>query len=154
MVDSLTLVAAQAIAKIALDKFVEGGAGELGKKLTEKITALVQKLGQLVWHRAIKGKPEAEKVLAGAEQQVSDEVQKLTNYLNGVWQRDPDLAKEVQQLVQEIHQEITICQEQGGEVWNVYGGKAEKNEFIDNKAPIIKDNTGTISITYGTPPQA
>ena len=29
--DMITLVAAQAIVKIALDKFVEGGAGELGK---------------------------------------------------------------------------------------------------------------------------
>ncbi len=154
MVDALTLAAAQAIAKIALDKFVEGGAGELGKKMTEKITTLVQKLGHLVWQRAIKGKPEEAKVLTAAEQQTPDDMKNLTQYLFGVWQRDPNLAKEVQQLVQEIHQEITIGQQQGGEVWNVYGGKAEKNEFTDNKAPIVKDNTGTINISYGTPPQS
>jgi hypothetical protein len=118
------------------------------------MTELIQKLGQLVWQRAIKGKPEAEKVLTAVEQQTPGEVQKLTNYLHGAWQRDPELAKQVQELVQEIHQEITIGQQQGGEVWNVYGGKAEKNEFTDNKAPIVKDNTGTINITYGTPPQA
>ncbi len=151
---AITLAAAQAIAKIALDKFIEGGAGEFGKTLTVKMTELIQKLGQLVWQRAIKGKPEAEKVLTAVEQQTPGEVQKLTNYLHGAWQRDPELAKQVQELVQEIHQEITIGQQQGGEVWNVYGGKAEKNEFTDNKAPIVKDNTGTINITYGTPPQA
>ena len=33
------------------------------------------------------------------------------------------------------------------ELWNVIG-KAEKNEFNDNKAPIIKDNAGTVNINY------
>jgi hypothetical protein len=41
MMEIITLAAAQAIAKIALDKFVEGGAGELGKKLTEPVAEKV-----------------------------------------------------------------------------------------------------------------
>ena len=34
------------------------------------------------------------------------------------------------------------------ESWNVTG-KAEQNLFIDNKAPIVKDNSGTVNINYG-----
>jgi tetratricopeptide (TPR) repeat protein len=34
------------------------------------------------------------------------------------------------------------------ESWNVTG-KAEQNLFIDNKAPIVKDNFGTVNINYG-----
>jgi hypothetical protein len=68
MMELITLAAANAIAKVAFDKFVEGGAGELGKKTTEGITKLIQKLGETVWQKAIKGKPQAEKVLTGAAQ--------------------------------------------------------------------------------------
>jgi hypothetical protein len=34
------------------------------------------------------------------------------------------------------------------ESWNVTG-KAEQNLFTDNKAPIVKDNSGTVNINYG-----
>ena len=37
---------------------------------------------------------------------------------------------------------------QDSESWNVTG-KAERNLFIDNKAPIVKDNFGTVTINYG-----
>ena len=37
---------------------------------------------------------------------------------------------------------------QASESWNVTG-KAEQNLFIDNKAPIVKDNSGTVNINYG-----
>jgi hypothetical protein len=83
MIELITLAAAQAIAKVAFDKFVEGSTGELGKKTTEGVTKLIQKLGETVWQKAIKGKPQAEKVLAGAAQDSPEDVQKLKNYLNG-----------------------------------------------------------------------
>jgi hypothetical protein len=38
MIESISTAAAMTIAKIAFDKFIEGGAGELGKKVTEGIT--------------------------------------------------------------------------------------------------------------------
>ncbi|MCU0570824.1 MAG: hypothetical protein MUF49_30175 [Oculatellaceae cyanobacterium Prado106] len=44
MLELLTLEVAKTIAKIALDKFVEGGAGELGRKLTEATTDKVMQL--------------------------------------------------------------------------------------------------------------
>jgi len=47
-VNLITLAAAQAIAKIALDKFVESGAGELGKTMTAAIAQKVERLGNEV----------------------------------------------------------------------------------------------------------
>jgi hypothetical protein len=32
------------------------------------------------------------------------------------------------------------------EQWTVTDGNAQKNEFTDNKAPIVKDNQGTVNI--------
>ena len=51
MIESISTAAAMTIAKIAFDKFIEGGAGELGKKVTEGITQKVQQLAQAVWPR-------------------------------------------------------------------------------------------------------
>ena len=36
MIESISTAAAMTIAKIAFDKFIEGGAGELGRKVTEE----------------------------------------------------------------------------------------------------------------------
>ncbi len=49
--DVLTWAAAQAIATIALNKFVESGAGELGKQLTSALSEKVMALGTVVWNR-------------------------------------------------------------------------------------------------------
>lgn len=46
--DVLTWAAAQAIATIALNKFVESGAGELGKQLTAALSEKVMTLGTVV----------------------------------------------------------------------------------------------------------
>jgi hypothetical protein len=66
--------------------------------------------------------------------------------------QDEAFAQAVQSLAQQIQQDIGIQQGAEGEVWNVIG-KAEKNVFTDNKAPIIKDSSGTVTINYGMPPQ-
>lgn len=83
MIEPISTAAAMAIAKIALDKFIEGGAGELGKNLTVGISQKVQKLGTLVWER-IKGNAKAVEVLEAAEDK-PEEMQKLNNYLHKLW---------------------------------------------------------------------
>jgi hypothetical protein len=65
---------------------------------------------------------------------------------------DSAFADEVRSLAQTIQQSIQIADMSGGEVWNVVG-KAEKNVYTDNKAPIMPDNSGTINITYNTTSQ-
>ncbi|UZQ53798.1 hypothetical protein OOK60_15060 [Trichothermofontia sichuanensis B231] len=67
--DVLTWAAAQAIATIALnkfvEKFVESDAGELGKQLTAALSEKVMTLGTVVWDR-IRGNVQAVAVLEEA----------------------------------------------------------------------------------------
>lgn len=149
----ITLAAAQAIAKVAFDKFVEGGAGELGKKTTEGITKLIQKLGEAVWQKAIKDKPQVEKVLAGAAQDSLEDAQKLKNYLNGLWKADEAFEKEVKTLVNEIYQVIQFENCDAENVLNVFGsgtGQQFNNRKIQGDAS-VKQGT-FISNYYGKNP--
>jgi hypothetical protein len=104
--DLITLAAAQAIAKIALDKFVESGAGELGKTLSAALSNKVMQLGNVVWNR-IKGNTTAIAVLEGAAQEQPEDMQKLRNYLNALWDKNADFAQDVKKLADELHFELT-----------------------------------------------
>lgn len=111
MVGALTLAAAQAIAKIALDKFVEGGAGELGKNLTTALAQKVMQLGTVVWNR-IHGNATAVAVLEGAAQEKPEEMQKLKNYLFSLWKDEQsEFTQEVKKLADELHFELTQIQD-------------------------------------------
>jgi hypothetical protein len=107
VVETLTLAAAQAIAKIAMDKFVEGGAGELGKNLTTALTQKVMQLGTIVWNK-IHGNTTAVVVLKEAAQEKPEEMQKLKNYLFSLWKDEQsEFAQEVKKLADELHFELT-----------------------------------------------
>jgi hypothetical protein len=153
MMELITLAAANAIAKVAFDKFVEGGAGELGKKTTESITRLIQKLGETVWQKAIKGKPQAEQVLIGAAQDLPEDVQKLKNYLNRWWKSDEAFEREVQTLVQEIHQVIQFEDCDAENVLNVFNGTGQQfnNKEIQPNAS-VQQGTITNNHYHGSNP--
>ncbi|MGB3238910.1 MAG: hypothetical protein WBB29_11470 [Geitlerinemataceae cyanobacterium] len=107
MMEPISTAAAMTIAKIALDKFIEGGAGELGKNLTVGISQKVQKLGTLVWNR-IHGSAKAVEVLEKAAEDRPEEMQKLKNYLHSLWKdENSEFAREVKKLADEIHFELT-----------------------------------------------
>ncbi|MBE7382287.1 MAG: hypothetical protein F6J95_012865 [Leptolyngbya sp. SIO1E4] len=106
MVEALTLAAAQAIAKIALDKFVEGGAGELGKTLTTALTQKVMQLGTVVWNK-IHGLTPAVAALEGAVQDKPEEAQKLKKYLFRLWEDEQsEFTQEIKKLADELHFEL------------------------------------------------
>ena len=63
---------------------------------------------------------------------------------------DATVEAEVRKLAADVYQVINIEEMSGGEIWNVFGGKAEKNEFKQNQGPIYKDST--INQYYGTRP--
>jgi hypothetical protein len=122
MMELITLAAAQAIAKIALDKFVEGGAGELGKKLTEPVAEKVMALGQTVWQR-IKGNSPAVAVLEGAAQENPEDIQKLKNYLHALWKDErSEFTTEVKKLADEIHFELTQIEDNSTMIQTNHGG--------------------------------
>ena len=106
--DGLTMTAAMAIGKIALDKFVEGGAGELGKQLTTAATKRLMDLANPIWEK-IRGSSRAVEVLKGAAEEKPEDVQALQNYLSSFW-KQPEFAEKVQGLANDLHFELTQIQ--------------------------------------------
>ncbi|MGI0492800.1 hypothetical protein ACN4EG_13535 [Alkalinema pantanalense CENA528] len=156
---TISLFLATPIAKVILDKFYEGVGSKLGEMVVEKLPGAVkekiQTLGQMVWGKCLQrasDPTQAQKLLEAAAQGDENANRNLVQGVNQVLEADAEFKKAVEQIAAEIHQQINIGEMNGGEVWNVFGGKAEKNEFTDNKAPIIKDNTGTITFNYGVKP--
>lgn len=152
MVNPVTL-AVSSIASLAFTKFLESSAGEAAKKFTPAILEKIDTLRRAIWIK-LRGIPDVDALNTAVEEggPVSEhQVQLLTPHLEAAMKADPNFDQQIRRLASEINQEINIQQGSGSESWNVIG-KAEKNEFIDNKAPIIKDNTGTVNISYGKPP--
>ncbi len=141
--DLITLAAAQAIAKIALDKLVESGAGELGKTMTAAIAQKVEQLGTAVWNR-IKGNATAVTVLEGAAQEKPEDMQKLKNYLYSLWKDEQsEFAQEVKKLADEIHLELTQIEDNSSMTVNNHGGT---NTIYQTKTG--KDNTNFFGGTH------
>jgi hypothetical protein len=150
MIETISTAAAMTIAKIAFDKFIEGGAGELGRKVTEGMTNKIQQLAQAVLSR-LKGNPEAIKVLQAAEQGSVEDTQKLTNYLNTLWTKNPEFSEQVQQLAKEIHLELTRNDIQAENVQQIFDGQG----LLVNRpaAPTIQAKDSPITINYHLPPK-
>lgn len=137
MIEPISTAAAMTIAKIAFDKFIEGGAGELGRRVTEGMTNKIQQLAQAVLSR-LKGNAEAIKVLQAAEQGSVEDTEKLTNYLNKLWTNNPEFGEQVQQLAKEIHLELTRNDIQAENVQQIF----DKGQGVmingENKQPVIQ----------------
>lgn len=146
MMEPISTAAATAIAKIAFDKFIEGGAGELGKKVTEGMTNKIQQLAQAVWLR-LKGKPQAVKVLQGVERGSIEDTKTLETSLNTLWEEDPKFAGEVEQLAREIHLELTRNDVRAENVQQIFDGQGL--QVIDSQAPIIQAKDSPITFNYG-----
>ena len=106
--EGLTMTAAMAIGKIALDKFVEGGAGELGKQLTTAAAKRLMDLANPIWEK-MRGNGRAVEVLKGAAEEKPEDVQALQNYLASFW-KQPEFAEKVQGLANDLHFELTQIQ--------------------------------------------
>ena len=152
MADPITIFTASAIADLAFREFIKSGAGEVAKKFSAEAIAKMNDLRKMIVHK-LRGKDEKlDTALTEAEKGDVTAIKTVSEHLKSAMQ-DEAFAQAVQSLAQQIQQDIDIQQGAGGEVWNVIG-KAEKNVFTDNKAPIIKDSSGTVTINYGMPPQA
>jgi hypothetical protein len=152
MTDPITIFTASAIADLAFREFIKSGAGEVAKKFSAEAIAKMNDLRKMIVHK-LRGKDEKlDTALTEAEKGDLTAIATVGEHLESAMQ-DEAFAQAVQSLAQQIQQDIDIQQGAGGEVWNVIG-KAEKNVFTDNKAPIIKDSSGTVTINYGMPPQS
>ncbi len=156
-ITTITLFLATPIAKVILDKFYEGVGTKLGEAAVEKLPGAlkekIQQLGQLVWGKCLQraNDPEqAHKLLQAAADGVEDAQKNLAIGVNQVLEADADFKAEVEQIATEIHQQINIGEVNGREVWNVFGGKAEKNEYHGNVGTVNKDST--VNNYYGVKP--
>ena len=163
MIETITLALATPIAKAILDKFYEGVGSKLGEKAVEALPQVVKdrvtKLSQLVWDRCLKRQPGSDAVLNAAVQGSKPDQEKITSHIHKELDADPRFCADVKKLADEIHQDIQIDQGDGSEVWNVMGGKAEKNVYQDNQGNVFKDvshspiNFTTNNNYYGKPPE-
>lgn len=102
MVEPVSLTAAT-IATLAFTKFLESGAGELGKKFTETAIAKMEQLRQKIWEK-LRGKPKAKSALCAVEEKGSkEELGRLAVYLQDEMDDDSEFAASVQALAQQIN---------------------------------------------------
>ena len=102
MTDPVTAIAVGTIAKLAFDKFVESGAGELGKKAVAAAGDLVKTLQDKIKAK-FQGNQRAEAAIATLEKENDPAaLNKLEVYLDDEMQADPQFAAEVRQVAQQI----------------------------------------------------
>ena len=140
--EPITTAAAVFLSKIVLDKFYEGVSSKLGEKVVEKALAPIEALGKFVWERCVKLAKDPKKATEVLQAADGSEVAKQS-IVDGVHSvlGDVEVEAEARKLAAQVYQVINIEEMSGGEIWNVFGGKAEKNEFKQNQGPIYKDST-------------
>jgi hypothetical protein len=147
MLEPLSIAAATAIAKIVLDKFYEGAGSKLGEVVVTRATEAIQKLGNLVWQRCFKGKPDVEHLVEKVGQGSEAETKTLKAYLDKALAPDAELTREVKPFVQEIHQVIVQMESVTAEnIQQVFGGQGLQ---VNNpSAPTIQAKDSPITINY------
>jgi len=101
MVEPLTLTAS-VIANLAFQKFLESGAGELGKKFTTEAIAAMDRLRQKLWDK-LRGKSDKlDQALAQAEQGDFKALDTIAKNLDVAMDNDEAFATEIKTLAQQI----------------------------------------------------
>lgn len=120
------------------------------RKSLKGITQKVQQLAQAVWPR-LKGNQEALKVLQAAEKGSVEDTQKLKNYLDALWTKNPEFGQQVQQLAKEIHFELTRNDIQAENVQQIFDGQGLQ---VNNPAaPTFQAKDSPITFNYHLPPK-
>jgi len=133
--------------KIVLDKFYEGTGSKLGEVVVTRATETIQKLGNLVWQRCFKGKPDVEQLVEKAGQGSEAETKTLKAYLDKALVPDAELTREVKPFAQEIHQVIVQMENVSAEnLMQVFDGQGLQ---VNNpSAPTIQAKDSPITINY------
>lgn len=128
MVEPLTLTAS-VIANLAFQKFLESGAGELGKKFTTEAIAAMDSLRKKLWDR-LRGKSEKlDQALAQAEQGDKKALETIAKNLDVAMDDDETFATEIKTLAQQI--QAGKIQDNSNMTQNVTG---DNNRNIQAKA--------------------
>lgn len=123
---------AGAIATLAFTKVFETSI----EKFTEAAIAKMNELRKKIWDK-FRGNVKAESALTAAEKGSKPALDQVAAYLQEVMDKEPEFAKEVQGLAQEI---VNMSDIQSENIWNVFGG--EVNYSKNNQAPVIQGGSG------------
>ena len=130
MSDPVSLTAG-AIATIALQRFLESGAGKLGEKYTMEAIAKMESLLKRIWTK-LRGKPRIEEVKALVEKTQTitpEQINQIAAYLQVAMDDDPKFADEICLMAQEIN--AGKLQDNSNMVQNVTG---DNNMNVQAKA--------------------
>ena len=140
-----TTITATAIATLAFQKFLETGAGELGKQFTTAAIVKIDELRKMIWDK-LRGNSKAEKALTAVEQGSKQELDRLAVYLQDVMEDDEQFASEVQAIAQQINagklqdnSSMTLSNRDNALGWvtKIEGGTAYIGEInIQDQSPI------------------
>lgn len=149
MLETISLALATPIAAVVLNKFYEGLGSKLGGEAVTLAAAPIKKLGQFVWDRLLKGKPDTDKLLEQAAQGEPTAQERLREYLSKALEH-PDLAKEVEPLARELQQVLVQIDVSGARnVQTVTGGQGL--QVNDPKSQVIQAGENA-RFYFGTPP--
>ncbi len=150
MIEPIGLLLATPIAKAILDNFYEGLGSKLGEKAVELMPEKVKELGQLVWNKCLRNKPDKDNLLQKAANGSAEDQKKLTEYLHQALENDSILQEQVQKLAEEIHLEITNNDIQARNVQNVTG-QAQALQVNDPNQPVIQAGDNAV-FNFNTTP--
>ncbi|MEM9089626.1 MAG: hypothetical protein AAGC93_12875 [Cyanobacteria bacterium P01_F01_bin.53] len=105
MGSDIVSITASAITGLAFKKFIESGAGELGKQFTTEALVKMDVLLKSIW-RKLQGKPRIEEVKKSVEknkQITTEQVHQITAYLQVAMDEDQQFANNIRLLAQEIN---------------------------------------------------
>jgi len=148
MTDPVTITAST-IATLALQKFIESGAGELAKKFTTDAIAKMETLRRRIWAK-LSGKPRIEEIKSSIEKTpkvTPEQINQIAAYLQVAMDEDPAFAQELKVLAQEINagklvDQSTMTQNNydNARGWQtkVEGGTAYIGEITVNQSPESK----------------
>ena len=103
MAEPVTAITASALATLAFQKFIESGAGELAKKFTGAAISKMDELRQKIWDKLRGKSPRVDEALLKAEQGDRAALATIARNLDVVMDENPDFAREVQAIAQEIN---------------------------------------------------
>lgn len=151
MIEQISIALATPIAKSIFDKFYEGVGSKLGEQAVEKLPEKVKQLGQLVWDKCLRNKPDTIKLLERAANNSTEDQQELTEYLHRALNLDSLLKHKVEELVHDIYQIIQANKVEARNVLNISDGMAQQIND-PNSQVIFTGNNATFH--FGVSPEA
>jgi hypothetical protein len=147
MVEPLLNLTASVIVNLAFQKFLESGAGELGKKFTTDAIAAMDTLRKKLWQRLTGKSEKLDKALSQAEEGDRGALDTIAKNLDVVMDDDESFATEIKTLVQQIQAgEIN----ESSQTQHIYeGGTGFQSQAKDNATV---NNAKVIHQYFGNPP--